>query len=156
VAQSLATVEELARWTQWELSTPAESAQAEDVLLMASEWARSIAGKPWPTAQDAPRTVVGIILASARREIENPRRATYEVMGPMAASYSQQNCPPGFFTEGEYKFLRRQRKGAGLWSLTSYKDDEDLTIGYLYAIDMNKPIPMFSPLDPGWDDTDHL
>jgi hypothetical protein len=153
---ALATVEELARWTQWELSTPAESAQAEDVLLMASEWARAISGKLWATAADAPKTVVGIVLASARREIENPRRATYEVKGPESASYNADNCPPGFFTEPEHKFLRKFRKTAGFWSLSSYRDWPGDEIGYLYAGSGSEPFPMYWPGDPGWEDAARL
>jgi hypothetical protein len=156
VAEPLATVEELARWTQWEFSDDSpESTQAEDVLLMASEWARAVAGKLWPTAADAPKTVVGIVLAAARREIENPRRATYEVLGPQSASYNAKNYPPGFFTEPEYKFLRRYRSGGGLWSLGTYRDELDQTIGYLYAMDTNKPLPMYHPGDPGWEEAAH-
>ena len=154
---ALATVEQLARWTQWEFDEDSpESAQAEDVLLMASEWARSIAGKLWATAADAPRTVVGIVLASARREIENPRRVTYEVKGPESASYNALNYPAGFFTEPEYKFLRKFRKTGGLWSQSSYRDLADEQIGYLYVTNTNEPLPMYWPGDPGWDETAHL
>lgn len=154
---ALATVEQLARWTQWEFDEDSpESAQAEDVLLMASEWARSIAGKLWATAADAPRTVVGIVLASARREIENPRRVTYEVKGPESASYNALNYPAGFFTEPEYRFLRKYRKTGGLWSQSSYRDLADEQIGYLYVTNTNEPLPMYWPGDPGWDETAHL
>lgn len=155
---ALATVEQLARWTQWSFEEDSpEFAQAEDVLLMASEWARSIAGKLWATAEEAPRTVVGIVLAAARREIENPRRVTYEVQGPQSASYNVQNYPAGFFTEGEYKYLRKYRSGGGgLWSLSSYRDLADEQIGYLYAGTGDKPLPMYWPGDPGWDETARL
>lgn len=153
---ALATLGDLARWTQWEFEDDSpESAQAEDVLVMASEWARSIAGKLWAAAEDAPKTVVGIVLAAARREIENPRRATYEVLGPQSASYNVANYPPGFFTEAEYKFLRRFRHGGGLWSLGSYRDEPEQSIGYLYAMNTNKPLPMYHPGDPGWAEAAH-
>lgn len=154
---ALATVEQLARWTQWEFDEDSpEFAQAEDVLLMASEWARSIAGKLWATAETTPKTAVGIVLASARREIENPRRVTYEVKGPESASYNALNYPAGFFTEPEYKFLRRFRKTGGLWSQSSYRDLADEQIGYLYAGTTNEPLPMYWPGDPGWEETAHL
>ena len=157
MAEPLATVADLARWTQWEfVEDSPESAQAEDVLLMASEWARAIAGKLWATAAEAPKTVVGIVLAAARREIENPRRSTYEVLGPQSSSYNVKNYPPGFFTEPEYRFLRRYRQGSGLWSLGTYRDEEEQTIGYLYAMDTNKPLPMYHPGDPGWEEAAHL
>lgn len=152
---ALATVEQLSRWTQWVLQdNTAEYDQAEYVLLLASEWARSIAGKLWATA--APQTVVGIVLAAARREIENPRRVTYEVKGPESASYNAANYPPGFFTEPEYKFLRRFRSNGGLWSQSSYRDLADEQIGYLYVTNTNEPLPMYWPGDPGWDETAHL
>lgn len=154
---ALATLEELSRWTQWEfVEGSPESAQAEDILVMASEWARSIAGKLWATAESAPKTVVGIVLAAARREIENPRRVTYEVKGPESASYNPLNYPPGFFTEAEHKFLRRFRKSGALWSLSSYRDLKDEQIGYLYAGDGNEPLPMYWPGDPGWEEAAHL
>lgn len=154
---ALATVEQLVRWTQWEfeLNSP-ESDQAEDVLLVASEWARSIAGKLWATPDTTPTTVVGIVLASARREIENPRRATYEVKGPESASYNALNYPAGWFTEPEYKFLRRFRRSGGLWSQSSYRDVTDEQIGYLYVTNTNEPLPMYWPGDPGWEGTAHL
>jgi hypothetical protein len=154
---ALATVEQLQRWTQWEFEEDSpEFAQAEDVLLMASEWARSIAGKLWATAESTPKTVVGIVLAAARREIENPRRATYEVKGPESASYNQQNYPAGLFTEPEYRFLRRFRKSGALWSLSSYRDLKDDQIGYLYAGTGSEPLPMYWPGDPGWEESAHL
>jgi len=136
-------------------NTP-EFDQAEYVLLLASEWARAISGKLWATADSAPQTVVGIVLASARREIENPRRVTYEVLGPQSASYNVANYPPGFFTEPEYKFLRRFRSAGGLWSQSSYRDLADEQIGYLYVTNTNEPLPMYWPGDPGWDETAHL
>lgn len=154
---ALATVEQLQRWTQWEFEEDSpEFAQAEDILLMASEWARSIAGKLWATAESAPKTVVGIVLAAARREIENPRRVTYEVKGPESASYSQQNCPTGFFTDAESKFLRRFRSSGALWSISSYRDLKDEQIGYLFAGNGSEPLPMFWPGDPGWEESAHL
>lgn len=154
---ALATVGQLERWTQWELESGSpEFAQAEDVLLMASEWARSVAGKLWATTESVPRTVVGIILASARREIENPRRVTYEVKGPESASYNQHNYPAGFFTESEYRYLRKYRKSGALWSLSSYRDLADEQIGYLFAGDGSEPLPMFWPGDPGWEESAHL
>lgn len=155
---ALATVEQLCRWTQWELEEDSpEFIQAEDVLLMASEWARSIAGKLWATAEDAPKTVIGIVLAAARREIENPRRVSYEVKGPESASYAATSLPVGFFTDPEMKFLRKFRKGGGgLWSLSSYRDWEDDLIGYVYAGYGEKPFPLYWSGDPGWDGTSRL
>lgn len=157
MAVALATTDALGRWMEEEFPAGDSSTQrAEDILLMASEWARTVSGKLWPTAADCPTTVVGIVLASARREIENPRRATYETKGPESASYSAANYVPGFFTEAEHKFLRKFRKTAGLWSMGSYRDDEMMTIGYLYATDTNKPLPWSSPGDPGWEESAHL
>lgn len=155
---ALATVEQLARWTQWEFGDDSpESAQAEDVLLMASEFARSIAGKLWATAEDAPRTVVGIVLAAARREIENPRRVSYEVKGPESASYNVANCPPGFFTDAEMKFLRKFRNGGGgLWSLSSYRDEDGSLDGYVFAGGGSKPMALYDSGDPGWEGTIRL
>lgn len=155
---ALATTAELGRWMEEDFSDGDDSStqRAEDVLLMASEWARAIAGKLWATAEDAPTTVVGIVLASARREMENPRRVTYEVKGPESASYNQANYPPGFFTEAEYKFLRKFRKTGGLWTLGTYRDTEEQTLGYLYAGDTTKPLPWSAPGDPGWEESVHL
>lgn len=157
MAVALATVEALGRWMEEDFPTGDSSTQrAADILSMASEWARSVAGKLWVTAAECPVTVVGIVLSSARREMENPRRATYEVKGPESAAYSAASYPPGWFTDSEYAFLRRFRKTAGLWSMGTYRDDEMQTIGYLYATDTNKPLPWSVSGDPGWEDSAHL
>ncbi|ATN93981.1 head-tail adaptor Ad1 [Mycobacterium phage Kumao] len=156
---ALASVNELAVWmdVEFENDSP-EYQRAELVLEMASHWARTIANKPWLSASEEgfPPTVKGVVLAAARREMENPRRVVYEVKGPESASYNQKNYPPGFFTDPEYQYLRSFRKTGALWSLSSYRDDPEMTIGYLMAGEVGKPLPVFHPNDPGWKDSYHL
>ena len=151
---ALATVDQLARWTQWEFEEDSpESAQAEFVLLMASEWARTIAGRAWPDPTDCPTTVVGVVLAASRREIENPRRVTYEVKGPESASYNQAAVPAGFFTDVELKYLGKFRRSGGLWTQATYRDDINEYIGYLAVPGHGDLLPMYGPNDPGWGGT---
>jgi hypothetical protein len=137
-----------------------EEAQAELLLQMASGWARVEARKTWATVDQIPPlkqdTVVGIILASVRRELRNPNRVIYEVHGPDSASYNQNAVPPGFFTHEEREFLIGCRKHSGLWSQSTYRDDVSTTIGYLYATNPGIPMPMYAPWDPGWDSSVHL
>lgn len=137
-----------------------EEAQAEFLLQVASAWARGIARKSWVTADQISSlkrdTVVGIILASARRELTNPRRVIHESHGPDSASYNQNAVPPGFFTKEELNFLVGCRNHSGLWSQATYRDDIQTTIGYLYATDPGLPLAMYAPWDPGWDESVHL
>jgi hypothetical protein len=165
----LATVSELATW-MGESFDEDDSARAAFILRVASGWAREIAGKLWPDrdAADFPITVRGIVLGAARREFENPRRVTYEVKGPESATYNQQAYPPGFYTGPEEKFLKRYRRGGGLFTLSTYKDNwrESLSylgygnnpwlLGYVGMGNGCKPLPYFNPGDPGWEEADHL
>ena len=156
-ADQLATAAELATWMGVSFE-PEDTARAEFILRVASGWARQIAGKLWPDrdAADFPITVRGIVLGAARREFENPRRVVYEVKGPESASYNAQAYPPGFYTGPEEKFLKRFRPGGGLFTVSTYRDDPDFTLGYVRVLGSDKPIPYFNPWDPGWQEADHL
>jgi len=152
---ALATVSDLATLMQTEFTDGSpELAQAELLLQMASAWARSYAQRLWPTVESIPDyrrdTVVGIILASVRREIVNPRRVTYEVQGPETATYSQASCPPGFFTTEEASYLKSCSLTSSWWVQRTYRDDWQETVGYLYATGIKAPIPMFAHDDPGF------
>lgn len=138
----LATVADLATWLGVEFDD-ADTARAEFILRVASGWARDVSGKLWPdrVAADFPQTVFGIVLASSRREFENPRRVTYDVKGPESTSYSQAAYPPGFFTDGEITYLRKFRRTGGLWTQATYRDNFDQTLAYLRITDVNKPMP---------------
>ena len=135
--------------------------QAELVLQLASAWARSIARKAWASVDAIPDwrrdTVVGIILAASRRELQNPRRVIYEVHGPDSASYNQSSCPPGFFTEPEERYLLSCKGSTGSWwAMETYRDDPEVSTGYLYAANSAHPIPMYAPYDSeGWENSDH-
>lgn len=155
--EALASIDDLATWmrTTFEVGSDRED-QAEFLLKLASAWARSYAQRVWPTVEDIPaskrHTVAGIILAACRRELLNPRRATYEVHGPDSASYNEAACPPGFFTEEEIGYLRRcSTTGTNWWVQKTYRDDPCETAGYLFATDFKAPIPMYAPYDTeGW------
>ncbi len=140
----------------------AATEQAELVLQLASAWARSIAHKLWAEPEDIAEfrrdTVIGIILASARRELTNPRRVTYEVHGPDSASYNQKAVPAGFFTDEEEKYLRACRGSSGsMWTVETYRDEEATSEGYLHSATTAKPFPMYAPYDTeGWQNSYHL
>lgn len=151
----LATADQLAKWMNITLSTDDRS-RAEFILQVASGWARDISGKAWPDADDIPKTVWGIVLASSRREFENPRHVTYEVKGPETGSYDRAAYSVGFFSDVEIKYLRKFRPSGGLWSQAVYRDEPEQSLGYLYAADMTKPLPMYNPWEPGWEDSVHL
>lgn len=147
----LATVDQLRVWMQADFDAD-DQARAAYVLRVASGWAREIAGKIWPdrNAPDFPITVQGIVLAAARREIENPGRFIHETKGPEAASRLPASVPAGFFTEPECKFLKKYRPGGGLFTIRTMKDDEEWTLGYIHVLGSSKPIPYFNYGDPGW------
>jgi len=147
----LATVAQLQAWMNATFDS-GDTARAAWVLRVASGWARTVAGKIWPdpNAADFPVTVQGIVLASARREMENPRRVVHEVKGPESASYLPAAVPPDFFTEAECKFLKRFRPGGGLFTIRTMKDDEEWTLGYIRVLGSSRPIPYFNYGDPGW------
>lgn len=149
---ALAEVSDLAALMKVTFPDPSdELSQAELLLQMASAWARSYAQRIWATPNDIPAwqrdTVVGIILAGVRRDLVNPRRVTYEVQGPMSASYSSASCPPGFFTTEELNYLTSCRHKGNAWIQKTYRDDPEESIGYLYGTWMPKPIPMYAPGD---------
>lgn len=153
----LATSAELATWMGASFEED-DVARSEFIIRVTSGWARQIAGKLWPDrdAADFPITVRGIVLAASRREFENPRRVTYEVKGPESASYNALAYPPGFFTSPEEKFLLRFRKGGGLFTVSSYRDSPEETLGYLVSLDTTwKPFPYFNYGDPGWEESEH-
>lgn len=157
-SDQLATAAELATWMGASFEED-DVARAEFILRVTSGWARQIAGKLWTDrdAVDFPITVKGIVLAASRREFENPRSVTYEVKGPESASYNALAYPPGFFTPPEEKFLQRFRKGGGLFTIRSYRDDWTETLGYIRTLDSTaKPIPYFNYGDPGWEESEHL
>lgn len=132
----------------------AELAQAELLLQMASAWARSYAQRLWPTVASIPDyrqdTVVGIILAAVRRELINPRRVTYEVQGPESATYNIKACPPGFYTDEEISYLERCSVTSNWWVQSTYRDDHQETLGYLFATGIKAPVPMYVQGDPGF------
>ena len=147
----LATVAQLQTWMGVTFNE-SDTARAAYVLRVASYWARMVAGKIWPdrNAADFPPTVNGIVLASARREVENPRRVIHETKGPEAASYLPAAVPDGFFTEAECKMLKRFRPGGGLFTIRTMKDEEEWTLGYIHVLGSTKPLPYFNYGDPGW------
>lgn len=158
---ALASTADLATFMKVEFDEAATE-QAGLVLQLASAWARSIAHKLWATAEDIAEfrrdTVVGIILASSRRELTNPRRVTYEVHGPDSASYNQKAVPAGFFTDEELKYLQACRGSTGsLWTVETYRDEPEVSDGYLYATTTSKPFPMYAPYDTeGWQNSYQL
>lgn len=157
-SDQLVPTTDLAVWISGEqtLEDDNEMRRASYIIHVASAWAREVSGKAWTDLSAVPVTVKGIVLAGSRREYENPKHVTYEVQGPESASYNQLAYPPGFYTDPEVKALRRYRLGGGLFTLRTYRDDPSESLGYLYATDLSKPIPMYNPWEPGWEDSVHL
>lgn len=147
----LATVAQLQTWMGYTFSTT-DAARAAYILSVASSWARHISGKIWPdpNAPDFPVSVNGIIVAAARREMENPGRFIHETKGPEAGSRLPAAVPAGFFTEAECKFLKKFRPGGGLFTIRTMKDEEEWTLGYIHVLGSSRPIPYFNYGDPGW------
>lgn len=156
---ALATVSDLAVLMQTTfVDGSPEKAQAEMLLQMASAWARSTARKLWATVADIPEyrrdTVVGIILTAVRRELRNPSRAVYEVHGPDSASYSAASVPSGFFTDEELKYLIGSRASGSWFVMETYRDDPEVSAGYLYSVNSGRPIPFYAPGDTeGWENS---
>lgn len=152
----LVTTAELATWTGVVFDSD-DTARAIWIIRVVSGWAREVAGKLWASAADCPITAKGIVLSASRREFENPRHVTYEVKGPESATYSQQAYTPGFFTDVEERYLKKFRKGGGLWSQSTYRDEPFETLGYVRILnDYGRPLAYFEPGDPGWWEADHL
>lgn len=121
------------------------------ILQLASDWARDLARRAWAAPGDAPATVKGIVLASARREWDNPKRVGYETKGPESAAYIQAAYPAGFFTDAEERWFRKFHTSGGLFTISTSRDSEEESEGYLRIAGDGGYFPMWSPLDPGWE-----
>lgn len=155
---ALVTAEDFSTFLGIELP-PADSLrrrQMEFLLNEVSNWARDLAKKPWLLPGDEPMTARGIILASCRREWNNPKRIAYLVKGPQSASFIQSAYPAGFFTEAEERFLRQQAGGTGdLWTQEIYRDDIEEMNGYLQIYPHGGLMPVYAPGDIGYEGSIH-
>jgi hypothetical protein len=130
--------------------------QMDFFLNEISNWARDLAKKAWLLPGDEPMTVRGIVLASARREWNNPKRIAYLVKGPQSASFIQSAYPAGFFTEAEERYLRQQAGGTGdLWTQEIYRDDIEEMNGYLEIYPHGGLMPVYAPGDLGYEGSIH-
>ena len=130
--------------------------QMDFFLTEVSNWARHLARKAWVLPGDEPPTVRGIVLASCRREWNNPKRIAYLVKGPQSASFIQSAYPAGFFTEAEERYLRQQAGGTGdLWTQEIYRDDLEELNGYLWIEPHGGLMPVYAPGDIGYEDSIH-
>ena len=131
--------------------------QMEFFLNEVSNWVRDIAKKAWLLPGEEPPTVRGIILASCRREWNNPKRIAYLVKGPQSASFIQSAYPSGFFTEAEERYLRQQKAGltGDLWVQETYRDDISELNGYLEIYPQGGIMPVYAPGDIGYEDSIH-
>lgn len=123
--------------------------QMDFFLNEVSNWARHLARKAWVVPGDEPPTVRGIVLASCRREWNNPKRIGYLVKGPQSATFIQSAYPAGFFTEAEERYLRGLAGGGDLWTLETYRDEAGLQNGYLEVYPHGGWMPVYSP-DDAW------
>jgi hypothetical protein len=131
--------------------------QMEFFLNEVSNWTRDLAKKAWVVPGEEPPTVRGIILASCRREWNNPKRIAYLVKGPQSASFIQSAYPVGFFTDAEERFLRQQKTGGtgDLWVQDIYRDNLDELNGYLEIYPNGGMMPVYAPGDIGYQDAIH-
>lgn len=130
--------------------------QMDFLLNEVSNWARAIAHKAWLLPGDEPQTARGIVLASCRREWNNPKRIAYLVKGPQSASFIQSAYPAGFFTEAEERFLRQQAGGTGdLWTQEIWRDDIAEMNGYLEIYPHGGLMPVYAPGDIGYEGSIH-
>lgn len=130
--------------------------QMDFLLNEVSDWARDLAKKAWLLPVDITPTARGIILASCRREWNNPKRIAYLVKGPQSASFIQSAYPAGFFTEAEERYLRQQAGGTGdLWTQEIYRDDIVEMNGYLGIYPHGGLMPVYAPGDLGYEDSIH-
>jgi hypothetical protein len=131
--------------------------QMDFLLNEVSNWARDLAKKAWLLPGDVTPTARGIILASCRREWNNPKRIAYLVKGPQSASFIQSAYPAGFFTEAEERYLRQQAGGGtgDLWTQEIYRDDIVEMNGYLGIYPHGGLMPVYAPGDLGYEDSIH-
>lgn len=133
-------------------------AQANLVLMIVSSWARVASGQDWPDAPaGVPQDVVSVVLTASRREILFPDRITQETMGPFAVTYA--DPPPGFWLPGEAAILKRFRKSAGMFVVSSGRGETigRFGAGFIYENGTTgDPIAYFAPGDPGWEESDHF
>jgi hypothetical protein len=130
--------------------------QMDMFLNDASEWVRDIAHQAWILPADAPATVIGIIKAACRREWNNPKRVAYLVKGPQSASFIQSAYPAEFFTELEERKLQSFKSTGELWTQSTYRDDEEITNGYLEVLPHGGYMPVYHPYDTGYPDSIHF
>lgn len=135
--------------------TQEQSAQADLILRVVSEWARTIGGKRW-NATDllAPPDVIGVVLSASRREWNNPDRVITDNLGPLAVTYAKP--PDQFFSRGELQILWRKSKGS-LFTVSFRREENGWSTGYLYMGQnvSGDPFPYLNFGDPGWEMTLH-
>lgn len=156
LAEPLVSVSELATYMKATFAEGSETDQADMVLRVVSEWARTIGGKRWNnTDLLPPGDVVGVVLSASRRELTNPDRVITESMGPL--SVTRARPPEGFFTPGELQILRKKSKGS-LFTVSTRREEREWSTGYIHMREdlSDEAIPYLNYGEPGWGNTIHL
>jgi hypothetical protein len=126
------------------------------LLNEVSTWVRDLAKKAWTLPGEEPPTARGIILASARREWNNPKRISYLVKGPQYAMFMPTAYPAGFFTDAEERYLRNLAGSTGdMWTQEICRDDIQEMNGYLEIYPQGGLMPVYAPGDIGYEDSIH-
>lgn len=156
LASPLATVDQLAMYMRTTFELGEETDQADLVLRIVSEWARTVGQKNWNDSDLLPPgDVVGVVLSASRRELTNPDRIITEQMGPL--SVTRAKPPEGFFTPGELQILKKKSKGS-LFTISTRREEQGWSTGYLHMRQdlSDEAFPYVNYGEPGWDETIHL
>jgi hypothetical protein len=137
--------------------TGADVARAEAVLSDVSALARGVAGQEWPDAPTGvPADVIAVVLAAARRGVENPEGWISQTMGPLSATRAAAMVTGEVFTAAELAILRRARPRTGLWTLVTTRGDRDAETGFVAdSRPGSDPIAYLASTDPGFAEADH-
>lgn len=117
-----------------------ESAAAVAALADASSLARLEGRQDWWTAEGGltvPDAVATVVLAAARRALENPNGVVSETVGPFTVRRSDDSASGVYLTEIEKTIVRRYRPTSpGLWTQrTTRLDPNDETAGTAFLED---------------------
>jgi hypothetical protein len=115
--------------------TGTEASRAIALLEDASSLVRDVAGKDWidpvtGALLPVPGTIRATVLRMVERAVRNPEGFSAESAGDY--SYQRTGVQPGIYvTEGEERAIRRALGKTGLWNLSTTRNEEALTVGFV-------------------------
>ena len=156
---NLITDQELATWTQREVSEVAQDPFAREVLDKVSGLVRFLAGQPTWELQTTPFDARLVALMVAKRTYENPTQEVQSNVGPIGSRVLDVAAMLLELTESERSTLTKynlagdpNEKSTGLWvQRIGIPEEQVVPTPYFVPDDSYSDwyIPMFSPLDPG-------